>query len=215
MGERACRVRLTCAGVRKRLCYGGRLLITRGSAMRPARSEFMTRTVSSHSARSRSAQRQRKTLQAIALYEGLKGVAALAASIGLLSLLHHDLRRLASELIGHFGLDPEKHYPAMLMHYVERINVSDVHSIVVIAFAYAAIRIAEGYGLWHDYAWGEWLGAVSGAIYLPVEIWHQFDRPSWTGAGVFVANLVMVLFLIWRLWRRRKEERAGLMRRPA
>ena len=212
MGERACRMRLACAGDRKRLCYGGSCSQPGVRAMRPPRSEFMTRTVSPHSAPSLSAQRQRKTLQAIALYEGLKGVAALGASIGLLSLLHHDLRRLASELIGHFGLDPERHYPAMLMHYVERINVSDVHSIVVIAFAYAAIRIAEGYGLWHDYAWGEWLGAVSGAIYLPVEIWHQFDRPSWTGAGVFLANLVMVVFLVWRLLRRRNEA-AGLMRR--
>ncbi|RKP57532.1 DUF2127 domain-containing protein [Pararobbsia silviterrae] len=148
--------------------------------------------------------RNRQTLRAIALYEGLKGVAALAASIGLLSLLHHDLRHLVSELIGYFGLDPERHYPALLLHYADILTTgSDIRAIVLVAFAYAALRIAEGYGLWHDHAWGEWLGAVSGAIYLPVEIWHQFHRLSWTGMLIFIANLGMVIFLVVRLWRRR------------
>jgi hypothetical protein len=36
-----------------------------------------------------------KVLHAIALFEGVKGIAAISASIGLLSLTHHDIRALA------------------------------------------------------------------------------------------------------------------------
>jgi uncharacterized membrane protein (DUF2068 family) len=148
---------------------------------------------------------QRHTLHAIAIYEGIKGVAALAASIGLLELLHRDLRHIASELIGHFGLDPERHYPALLLHYVDQLNATKIHSLVLIAFAYAVLRLAEGYGLWRDRPWGEWLGAASGGLYLPFEIYHLSHRLTWTGAIVFVANLSMVAFLVARLWRRRGE----------
>lgn len=155
---------------------------------------------------------ERRALRAIAVYEGLKGIAALAASIGLVSLLHHDLRGLVSDLIGHFGFDPERHYPALLLHYVDVLNSTNIRSLVLIATAYAAMRIAEAYGLWFNHAWGEWLGAVSGAVYLPVEIWHQFHRPSWTGMVIFVANLAMVGFLVVRLWRRRSAL-ASLMRK--
>ena len=174
----------------------------------------MTRPSSSRGTPARNVRGQRHTLRAIALYEGLKGIAALAASIGLVSLLHHDLRHLVSDLIGHFGLDPEKHYPAMLLHYVDVLNRTNIRAVVFLAFAYAAIRIAEAYGLWHDHAWGEWVGAVSGAIYLPVEIWHQFHSVSWSGIFIFIANLAMVIFLVLRLWRRRCEEEA-LIRKPA
>jgi uncharacterized membrane protein (DUF2068 family) len=55
------------------------------------------------------------TLHAIALLEGAKGMAAIAASVGLLSLAHHDVRAMAYALIGHFHLDPDAHYPRMLL----------------------------------------------------------------------------------------------------
>jgi uncharacterized membrane protein (DUF2068 family) len=148
---------------------------------------------------------QRHTLHAIAIYEGIKGVAALAASIGLVGLLHHDLRHIVSDLIGHFGLDPERHYPALLLHYVDLLNSTNIHSLVLLAFAYAALRLAEGYGLWRYRPWGEWLGAASGGLYLPFEIYHLFQRLTWTGMLVFIANLSMVAFLVSRLWRRRSE----------
>ena len=35
---------------------------------------------------------QSKALHAIALFEGVKGIAAITASFGLLSLSHHDVR---------------------------------------------------------------------------------------------------------------------------
>lgn len=148
---------------------------------------------------------RRHTLHAIAIYEGIKGVAALAASIGLLGLLHHDLRHIASELIGHFGLDPERHYPALLFHYVDLLNNTNIRSLVLLALAYAVLRLAEGYGLWYDRPWGEWLGAASGGLYLPFEIYHLSHRMTWTSAIVFIANLAMVAFLVTRLWRRRRE----------
>ena len=59
---------------------------------------------------------QRSALQAIAIFEATKGLAALAGLIGVLDLLHHDVRAVVLTLIGRFGLDPEAHYPSLLLH---------------------------------------------------------------------------------------------------
>ena len=65
----------------------------------------------SSSARPGTSASERGALKAIAIFEATKGVAALASTIGLLALLHHDLHHLALELVGHFGLNPTEHFP--------------------------------------------------------------------------------------------------------
>jgi uncharacterized membrane protein (DUF2068 family) len=147
---------------------------------------------------------RRRAQRLIALFEALKGVGALAASIGLLSLLHHDLRHIAVAVIGHFGLDPGGHYPKELLHYAEILQDTNVRTLVLLAAGYVGVRLAEAYGLWHDHAWGEWLGALSGAIYIPFELRHLLHQPSAINLLVVLANAAIVAFLAHQLWRRRR-----------
>ncbi|MBB6578901.1 uncharacterized membrane protein (DUF2068 family) [Comamonas odontotermitis] len=145
----------------------------------------------------------RTALQGIAIFEALKGVAALLGLLGLLSLLHHDLHRLALELIGHFGLSPEARYPAVLITWVDRINASSIHTLVLLGAIYIALRWLEAWGLWHDKAWGEWLGALSAGLYIPLEVRHLLAHRHWQGALVLVLNLVLVAVLLRRLYLRK------------
>jgi len=149
---------------------------------------------------------KRRTLRAIAVLEAIKGIAALAAIIGVLDLMHHDVRRLAMELIGHFGLNPNARYPSMLLHYAELLPDANVRSLVLLALGYILVRLLEAYGLWSDRAWGEWLGAISGGLYIPFEIGHLIHRPSVIGAVVLAGNIFVVSFLVFQLWRRRKND---------
>jgi uncharacterized membrane protein (DUF2068 family) len=151
----------------------------------------------------RRAVARRRAQRLIALFEAAKGIVALAASIGLLSLLHHDLRVLAEAAIGHFGLDPGSHYPKALLHYAEVLQDTSVRTLVLLATSYVAVRLVEAYGLWKDRVWGEWMGALSGAIYVPFEVRHLMHRPTFFSALVVLANLAIVAFLAYQLWRRR------------
>jgi uncharacterized membrane protein (DUF2068 family) len=145
----------------------------------------------------------RRALRAIAAFECLKGLAALAVVIGLVDLMHRDVRALAVALIGRFGLNPGARYPSLLLHYADLLPGANVTLLVSLAAGYIALRLAEAYGLWNDLAWGEWLGALSGALYVPFEAEHLLHRPNWINAGVLAANVFTVAFLAWRLWRRR------------
>ena len=102
----------------------------------------------------------RRALHAIAAFEALKGVAALAGIVGVLDLMHHDARHLAIELIGRFGLNPYARYPSLLLHYADLLPGADVHSLMFLAVIYISVRWLEAYGLWKDRAWGEWLAAL-------------------------------------------------------
>ena len=72
-------------------------------------------------------------------------------------------------------------------------------------------RLAEAYGLWKEKAWAEWLALVSGAIYVPVEIYELAKKVTWIRAGALITNLVIVAFMAHILWRskRRKLEEAA------
>lgn len=146
----------------------------------------------------------RNALRAIASFEALKGFAALAASLGFLGLLHYDLHQIVASLIGHIGLQPGDHYPAMVLTDVDQLRSADLKPLLLAASAYVLVRFAEAYGLWKARWWGEWLGALSGALYIPFELWHFAHHPSVATAAVALANMAVVGFLGQQLWRRRQ-----------
>jgi len=151
---------------------------------------------------------RRRALRTIAVFEAVKGVAALAASLGLLRLLRHDLHRVVVDFIGHLGLDPTDRYPSMVLQYADLLAGTNVISLVLLVTGYVLLRSFEAYGLWHERAWGEWLGALSGALYIPFELRHVMLHPHLVGAAVLGLNVLIVAFLAHQLWRGRHSGRS-------
>jgi len=151
----------------------------------------------------------RRAMRSIAVFEGVKGVLAIAAALGLFSLLHHDLHHVAATLIGHFGLSPGDHYPSLLLHYADLVEDTNRRTLALLAIAYVVVRCAEAYGLWHERIWGQWLAAFSGAIYVPFELEHLVFKPTIVGGVVLFANVAIVTYLGVELWRERRAGRSG------
>ena len=149
---------------------------------------------------------QRSALHAIAIFEATKGLAALAGLIGVLDLLHHDARAAVMTLIGRFGLDPAGHYPSLLLHYADLLPETDVHLLLALGSAYIALRFIEATGLWLCKVWGEYLGALSGGIYIPFEVVHWVREPSWMNAFIVGLNVIIVGYLTHALWLRRQQK---------
>jgi uncharacterized membrane protein (DUF2068 family) len=143
-------------------------------------------------------------LRGIAAFEAVKGITAVAAAMGLLGLLHHGFHRAATALIGHIGLGPGGRYPSVVLRAVDALHDANLRSLVLAAFAYALVRLLEAYGLWRERAWGEWLGAFSGALYVPFELRHLIHRPTAATVVVIAGNVAIVAFLARQLWCRRR-----------
>jgi uncharacterized membrane protein (DUF2068 family) len=146
---------------------------------------------------------RRRAIRAIAVFEAVKGLAALIASLGVLGLMHRDVHELALALLWRFHLDPDLHFPALLMHYADLLQTIKLRSLAPAALAYISLRWLEAYGLWYDKTWAEWLAALSGAFYIPFEIAHLMHRTTLISAGVLLGNVGVVGFMAWQLWRRR------------
>ena len=168
--------------------------------MEPAHASISSATTPAGAARA-PGHGQQRALRTIAAFEACKGAAALAASLGFFSLLHHDLHALAAALISHFGLNPGDHYPAIVLRYADLLGDQSVRNLVLLATGYVVLRFTEAYGLWMQHRWGEWLGALSGALYVPFELRHLLHSPSIASGVVLAGNLLVVAYLALQLKR--------------
>ena len=150
-------------------------------------------------------QRPPLVLRSIALFEAAKGLLALAAAGGIISLRHTDMHAATVAFLLRHGIDPERRYTQLFIESVAKATNHSVGEIAGVGFAYALIRLAEGYGLWRGRHWAEWLAVISAGLYLPLEFQHLTHHATFLNAGVVVANIVIVLYLLRRLNRQRIE----------
>lgn len=146
----------------------------------------------------------------VALLEGFKGLMVLAAGLGMLGFLHHDVGALAVRLIEHAHLNPAARYPQIFIDAAARVNDALLWTLAAGALAYASLRGVEAYGLYRERPWAEWLAAASGAIYLPFEVREWLHRPGWLPAALLLLNLGVVALMLWALRQRlRRAANAG------
>ena len=130
------------------------------------------------------------TIRAVALFEAAKGTLVLLTGFGVLSLVHRDTQRFAEQLVGHLHLNPAKHFPRIFIDAAANLTETRLVLLAILAATYALVRFIEAYGLWRGRRWAEWFAAVSGAIYIPFELYELFK-----GMKLAVNILVVALML--------------------
>lgn len=138
-----------------------------------------------------------KAIRAIAIFEMVKGLLGLTVGIALIFLLHKDLEAVAGSVLEFLHIDPTGHFAEMFVERASKINESNIMIFVVLAFVYTIVRLVEAYGLWRLRAWAEWFAIISGMIYLPVEIYEIFQKPTVFRFIIFFGNVLLVAYLIY------------------
>jgi uncharacterized membrane protein (DUF2068 family) len=138
----------------------------------------------------------RTGLRTIAVLEATKGVLVLLTAFGLLSLLHRDVGAMAVHLVHGLHLNPDHRYPLLFLQAASQVTDTRLLILVEGALAYATVRFIEAYGLWHQRAWAEWLGLLSGSLYLPWEFYTVSKHATLSAEVVLLLNLTIVLYLL-------------------
>jgi uncharacterized membrane protein (DUF2068 family) len=141
--------------------------------------------------------RQLRALRAVASVEFFKGLVVLLAGFGVLSLVHRDAWDVAESFLEWLHISPDAHYAQVFLNLADQVTDTKLWFVALGALAYSTLRFIEAYGLWKELAWAEWLALVSGAIYLPFEIYELARRPDWLRLGILVVNLVVVLYMAY------------------
>jgi uncharacterized membrane protein (DUF2068 family) len=142
-------------------------------------------------------------LRGVSLFEAGKGLIGLVVGAWLVSLRHKDLESVAAHLLSFLHkvlhLSPDGHIARSIMRGAGRVNHENLHLWALLAFAYAAIRFTEAVGLWKAKEWAEWFALISGAMYMPYEIFELARHPTLIKVAIVALNALIVWYLAWIL----------------
>jgi uncharacterized membrane protein (DUF2068 family) len=145
----------------------------------------------------------RAGLRTVAIVEALKGCLALLGAYVFIHMIRRDVdfEDAAEHVLFFFHINPYHHrLSQQFLRAADKISTTSIAMIAGIAIAYAILRFLEGYGLWKQRAWAEWLAIISGCIYLPFEVYKLIRHPNelhWIILGV---NILVVLYIGWVRW---------------
>jgi uncharacterized membrane protein (DUF2068 family) len=142
---------------------------------------------------------QKQTLQAVAAIEFIKGIFVLLMGLCALLLVHQDVWLFAESLLAVFHINPDRHLALVFLDYADNVTDARLWAAARIAFAYSALRFVEAYGLWKARLWAEWVACVSGTLLLPFEIRELLRGVTPLRSAIFLANLVIVLYMLYVL----------------
>jgi uncharacterized membrane protein (DUF2068 family) len=148
-------------------------------------------------------------MRGVALFEATKGLVVVLAGCGLLSLVHHDVQAVAEQFVARLHLNPAKHTARVFLEAARDLSDARLRLLAILALLYAAVRLAEAYGLWFAQRWAQWLAALSGGIYVPMEVVELGHGVSWLKVAALVANLAVVVYVASLLRAQSRPTRGG------
>ena len=150
---------------------------------------------------------QRRVLRAVAALEFFKGVFVVVMGICALALVHKDAWLLAESLLTRLRISTDRRSAQIFLDFADSVTDARLWAAASIAFAYAALRFTEAYGLWKARTWAEWVALVSGALLLPVEVRELFRGITFWRCALLVGNLAIVCYMLYVILENRRERR--------
>ncbi len=144
----------------------------------------------------------RAGLRTVAFLEALKGVVALLIAYALIHMIHRDVDfgDVAERILHLLHIGLHHRLAQQFLDAAGKLSDTRVATVLFIAMAYASLRFIEGYGLWKQRAWAEWLAIISGCIYIPFEIKNLIRHPNQFHWVVLSINILVVLYIAWVRW---------------
>src|SRR5271169_1337518 len=141
--------------------------------------------------------RQRQVLRAVAAFEFFKGSFVVVMGVCALALVHRDVWLYAEKLLALLHIDTDRRSAQVFLDFADSVTDARLWAAARIAFAYAALRFTEAYGLWKGRVWAEWVALVSGGLLLPLEIRELMRGLTPFRIALFVGNLAVVLYMLY------------------
>jgi uncharacterized membrane protein (DUF2068 family) len=138
-------------------------------------------------------------LRLIALFKLLKGLLLTTVGLAALRLIHADVAALVTVWADRLNIDPQNRH---LGHVLVRLASVDAHALILVAtgsFAYAALLITEGIGLWLKRRWAEYFTIIVTGSFVPLEIYELTRRWTLIRLAAFGLNVLIVWYLTRQL----------------
>ncbi|MGC2473401.1 MAG: DUF2127 domain-containing protein [Candidatus Sulfotelmatobacter sp.] len=159
--------------------------------------------------------RQRRVLRAVASFEFFKGIFVVLMGVCALALVHKDTWLIAESLLALLHISTDHRFAQSFLDFADSITDARLWAAARIAFAYAALRFTEAYGLWRQRTWAEWMASVSGTLLLPLEVRELFRGVTFFRCALLIGNIAIVLYMVYIIFANRRERRGALYPLPS
>ena len=138
----------------------------------------------------------------MALFEAAKGALVFLAGFGLVAFLHRDAERIVAALVSRLHLNPANDHARIFLELLADLSSGKLWLLAGFAAAYAVLRFIEAYGLWRARSWAQWVAVLSGAIYVPFEIYELYLSVTWLKLAALLINVSVVAYVGRALWKK-------------
>jgi uncharacterized membrane protein (DUF2068 family) len=149
--------------------------------------------------------RQRRVLRAVASFEFAKGIFVVLMGLCALALVHKDVWLIAESLLALFHINTDRRSAQLFLDFADNVTDARLWAAARIAFAYAALRFTEAYGLWKERTWAEWVALISGTLLLPLEVRELFRGLTLLRSALFIGNVAVVVYMLHVIRANRRE----------
>ncbi len=139
----------------------------------------------------------------VGLFKLSKAIFFTAVGAGALDLMNKNISDVVMRVIDALRIDPERHFVGILMEHVGVIDSHQLKRAGILSFLYAMVCVVEGTGLMLEKRWAEYFTVTLTSLGLPWEAYELFHRYSPYKVGLLVINIVVLIYLVWILKKRR------------
>jgi uncharacterized membrane protein (DUF2068 family) len=140
-----------------------------------------------------------QALRAIASFELAKGLIVLGAALVVVFAVGRDPWDFADAMLRLLHISPDRHFAQLFLDWADTLTDAKLWTIAAVAGVYSILRFVEAYGLWYARAWAEWIALISGAMYIPFEIYKFIHHLSLVHISIFLINVIIVSYMVYVL----------------
>jgi uncharacterized membrane protein (DUF2068 family) len=117
-------------------------------------------------------------------------------AFGCLKLLHRDAGAMLENLANQLRVDPDNRYFGALLAKLHLLDDGKLEKLSGLTFAYGALFLTEGTGLYFEKHWAEILTVIATASLIPLELYELFKAASAVKFLMLALNAGIVALLV-------------------
>lgn len=137
-----------------------------------------------------------RALKFIAAFKLIKALGLIIVAIAAFDLVQsRQVEELAGWII-QLPLHQGHPYAVALVDKLLDLGPRKFIAIGAVACVYATVFSVEGWGLWREKRWAEYLTVIVTASLIPLEVWEIFHHFTWLKVLALALNVVIVGYLV-------------------
>jgi uncharacterized membrane protein (DUF2068 family) len=141
----------------------------------------------------------RALIRLIAVFKFFKTAVLLVVGAGILRLMHGNAASVLAHWAGMLRVDPGDRTLDHVLRKAASLPPDKFKELGFGSFAYAALFLTEGIGLWLLKRWAEWFTVVITSSLIPFEVYEIHHRPTILKIVALLLNAAVVAYLVLRI----------------